>query len=160
MGDDAECLRHYQLDILESVRGGIVVVDCQLRDQVWTVCNSLSSFVGAASLIPTFRGSYFSSKFHIFDSVVILAAFVIDVTLHGTDEELGSLVVVFRLWRVFKIIEELSSAGQDSLEKYEDEIQQLREDNRNLRRRLNATSDSRNSAGDGSDEDYDEGNAS
>lgn len=104
--------------------------------------------------------SYFSSKFHIFDSVIILAAFVIDVTLHGTDEELGSLVVILRLWRVFKIIEELSSAGQDSLEKYEEEIEQLRAENRDLRHRLNASSSDGNAAGDGSDDRDAEGNAS
>lgn len=87
--------------------------------------------------IVSFGFSYFASKFHIFDSVVIVAAFAIDVALHGTDEELGSIVVVLRLWRVFKIIEELSSAGEDTLEEYQEQIEKLREENSGLRRRLN-----------------------
>ena len=81
-------------------------------------------------------GSYFSSKFHIFDSLVIVVAFGIDVALRGLVEELGSLVVVLRLWRVFKIIEELESASADSMEEYEREIERLREENDYLRERF------------------------
>ncbi|GKZ37988.1 hypothetical protein AbraIFM66950_009880 [Aspergillus brasiliensis] len=77
---------------------------------------------------------YFSSKFHIFDSAVIIVAFAIDVAMRGLVEELGSLVVVLRLWRVFKIIEELESANADSLEEYEREIERLKEENYRLRR--------------------------
>lgn len=80
--------------------------------------------------------SYFSSKFHIFDSLVIVVAFVIDVGLHGVLEEVGSLVVVLRLWRVFKIIEELSAASADSMEKYEEQMEELRRENDHLKRRL------------------------
>lgn len=53
-------------------------------------------------------GSYFKSKFHCFDATVILAGFVIDVCLKGVLEEAGSIVVILRLWRVFKIVEEFS----------------------------------------------------
>lgn len=84
----------------------------------------------------SFGLSYFSSKFHVFDSLVIVVAFIIDVALHGILEEIGSIVVVLRLWRVFKIIEELSAASADSLEKYEDQIEELRHENDNLKRRL------------------------
>jgi cell shape-determining protein MreC len=75
--------------------------------------------------------------FHIFDSLVILVAFVIEVTLHGMEEELGSLVVVLRLWRVFQIIEELRSASEDTMEIYEDEMESLRQENASLKQRLN-----------------------
>ncbi|KAJ6104395.1 hypothetical protein N7523_010715 [Penicillium sp. IBT 18751x] len=81
--------------------------------------------------------SYFSNWFHIFDSLVILVAFVIEVALHGMEEELGSLVIVLRLWRVFQIIEELRSASEDTLEEYEDELKNLRQENAGLRQRLN-----------------------
>ena len=47
--------------------------------------------------------SYFYSWFHCLDATVITAAFVIDVLLKGVLEEVGSLVVVLRLWRVFKV---------------------------------------------------------
>ncbi|PWY81615.1 hypothetical protein BO94DRAFT_520338 [Aspergillus sclerotioniger CBS 115572] len=84
----------------------------------------------------SFGTSYFSSKFHVFDSLVIVVAFGIDVAMRGLVEELGSLVVVLRLWRVFKIIEELESASADSMEEYEREIERLREENDYLRERL------------------------
>jgi hypothetical protein len=68
---------------------------------------------------------------------VILVAFVIEITLHGMEEEFGSLVVVLRLWRVFQIIEELRSASEDTMEEYEDEIKRLRQENASLKQRLN-----------------------
>ncbi|KAE8381877.1 hypothetical protein BDV26DRAFT_289078 [Aspergillus bertholletiae] len=77
----------------------------------------------------SFGKGYFSSKFHIFDALVIIVAFGVDVALHGVEEELGSLIVVLRLWRVFKIIEELESANEDTLEEYEHEIERLRQEN-------------------------------
>ncbi|KAJ5535780.1 hypothetical protein N7513_008966 [Penicillium frequentans] len=80
---------------------------------------------------------YFSTWFHVFDSLVILVAFVIEVTLRGLEEELGSLVVVLRLWRVFQIIEELRSAGEETFQNYEDEIERLRQENASLKQRLN-----------------------
>lgn len=48
-------------------------------------------------------GSYFNSWFHWLDATVITAGFIIDVFLTGVFEEVGSLVVVLRLWRVFKV---------------------------------------------------------
>ena len=47
--------------------------------------------------------SYFKSKFHCFDAFVIVAGFIVDVCLKGILEEIGSIVVVLRLWRVFKV---------------------------------------------------------
>lgn len=95
--------------------------------------------------------SYFSSKFHIFDSLVIVVAFIIDVALHGILEEIGSLVVVLRLWRVFKIIEELSAASADSMEKFEDQMEELRRENDHLKRRLHLDLE----AADGGDDEED-----
>ncbi|KAJ5648495.1 hypothetical protein N7490_004867 [Penicillium lividum] len=85
----------------------------------------------------SFGLGYFSNWFHIFDSLVILVAFVIEIALRGMEEELGSLVVVLRLWRVFQIIEELRSASEDTMEEYEDELGRLRQENAGLRQRLN-----------------------
>lgn len=71
---------------------------------------------------------------------MILVAFVISVSLQGIVEEVGSLVIVLRLWRVFQIIEELSSASQDTMEQYEHTIENLRQENSGLRQRLNLNS--------------------
>jgi cell shape-determining protein MreC len=68
---------------------------------------------------------------------VIIVAFIIQVSLRGVEEEVGSLVIVLRLWRVFQIIEELKSASENTMEQYEEEIERLRQENANLRQRLN-----------------------
>ncbi|KAH8704978.1 hypothetical protein BGW36DRAFT_366576 [Talaromyces proteolyticus] len=84
---------------------------------------------------------YFKSKFHIFDAIVIVVAFVFDVALRGLVEELGSLVVILRLWRVFKIIEEMSEVSAEMMEKYEDEIDKLKHENMKLKRKLRGYGD-------------------
>lgn len=71
---------------------------------------------------------------------MILVAFIIQVSLRGIEEEVGSLVIILRLWRVFQIIEELKSASEDTMEQYEEEIERLRQENASLRQRLNRIS--------------------
>lgn len=77
---------------------------------------------------------------------MIVAAFVIDVLLRGPIEEAGSLVVVGRLWRVFKIIEEFSSGAEDELAELQariDELEREKDDvvkeNQQLRYRVGYT---------------------
>jgi voltage-gated hydrogen channel 1 len=87
--------------------------------------------------------SYFRSPFHVFDAIVIVAAFVIDLLLSGPLEEAGSIIVVLRLWRVFKIIEEFSAGAADEVEELaqrlshmEDQLKTAERENDALRRRL------------------------
>lgn len=80
--------------------------------------------------------SYFRSKFHCFDAFVILLAFIIDVLLHGVLEEIASLVVVLRLWRVFKIVEELSGAAEEQMDGLRERIADLEEENEKLKSEL------------------------
>ncbi|KIX07959.1 uncharacterized protein Z518_02613 [Rhinocladiella mackenziei CBS 650.93] len=77
------------------------------------------------SSVFAFGFNYFQSKFHIFDALVIVAAFIVDVLLRGPIEEAGSLVVVGRLWRVFKIMEEFSSGAEDELAEMQTRIDEL-----------------------------------
>jgi hypothetical protein len=56
--------------------------------------------------------SYFKSWFRCFDAFIVIAGFITDVVLHGIIEEVASIIVVMRLWRVVKIIEELSLGAQ------------------------------------------------
>lgn len=82
-----------------------------------------------------FGPSYFKSKFHIVDALVVITGFALDLSLHGgAIEEAASLIVVLRLWRVFKIIEELSLGAQEQVEEMEVEIEKLRGENLALRR--------------------------
>lgn len=78
-------------------------------------------------------GRYFNSKFHIFDALVIVAGFVVDVLLRGPVEEAGSLIVVGRLWRVFKIIEEFSAGADDQIEELQERIEGLEKECRNVK---------------------------
>ncbi|PVH85330.1 hypothetical protein DL98DRAFT_568508 [Cadophora sp. DSE1049] len=80
-----------------------------------------------------FGWRYFSSRFHTFDALVIVIGFFTDVLLHGTLEEVASLVVVLRLWRFFKIIEEFSVGAQEQMDGLEMRIGELEEENGHLR---------------------------
>ncbi|KAI9851484.1 MAG: hypothetical protein M1838_003559 [Thelocarpon superellum] len=82
--------------------------------------------------------SYFNSRFHCFDAFVIVLGFVVDVLLHGTLEEIASLVVVLRLWRVFKIIEEFSAGAAEQMDALAEKIERLEMENRELRKELDA----------------------
>ncbi|KAI5459339.1 hypothetical protein BGZ63DRAFT_390740 [Mariannaea sp. PMI_226] len=83
-----------------------------------------------------FGWSYFKSWFHCFDAFIVIAGFVTDVILHGTIEEVASLIVVLRLWRVIKIIEELSLGAQERGEELELKIEELTNDNELLREQV------------------------
>ncbi|KAF7946771.1 hypothetical protein EAE96_009754 [Botrytis aclada] len=85
--------------------------------------------------------SYFRSKFHCFDATVIVAGFVVDVLLHGVLEEVASLVIILRLWRFFKIIEEFSVGAQEQMDGLEERIEQLEMENRELKRQLRKRKD-------------------
>lgn len=50
---------------------------------------------------------------------------MLDVLLRGVLEEVGSLVVVLRLWRVFKIIEELSAGAEEQMEPLQEKVEDL-----------------------------------
>ncbi|CAG7563104.1 unnamed protein product [Fusarium equiseti] len=64
-----------------------------------------------------FGWKYFNSWFHCFDAFIVIAGFITDVALRGIIEEVASLIVVMRLWRVIKIIEEISLGAQEQNEK-------------------------------------------
>ena len=51
-------------------------------------------------------------------------------------EEAGSIVIVLRLWRVFKIIEELSAGAEEQMNTFEERIDSLEKKNQRLRMRL------------------------
>jgi len=79
---------------------------------------------------------YFNSWFHSFDATVIVAGFIVDVLLHGVLEEVASLVIILRLWRFFKIIEEFSVGAEEQMDGLELRIEQLELENADLKREL------------------------
>lgn len=68
------------------------------------------------------------------DSLVVVGGFILDLSLHGAIEEAASLIVVLRLWRVFKIIEELSVGAQEQVNDMDAEIVRLETENLALKR--------------------------
>lgn len=65
-----------------------------------------------------------------------MAGFIVDVLLHGILEEVASLVIILRLWRFFKIIEEFSVGAEEQMDGLELRIEQLESENADLREEL------------------------
>jgi len=68
---------------------------------------------------------YFRSWFHCFDAFIILLGFSLDVALRGIEQEAASFVVFLRLWRVFKIFEELTLGAKEHMEQLLERIDEL-----------------------------------
>jgi voltage-gated hydrogen channel 1 len=92
--------------------------------------------VSKANLIQSPDTSYFSSWFHCFDALVIVASFVVDLLVHGIAEDIASLVVVLRLWRFVKIVEEVSVGAAERMEELEAQLEKVQEENRVMGRLL------------------------
>lgn len=82
------------------------------------------------------KHSYLKSWFHVFDSAVIVASFVIDVTTHGIAAEIGTLVIALRLWRLAKLSEEIIVGASERIDDLEQRNLELSDENKNLRDRL------------------------
>jgi voltage-gated hydrogen channel 1 len=94
-----------------------------------------------------FGSDYFKSKFHLFDAIVITASFIIDILLRGPLEEVASLIIVLRLWRVVKIIEELSVGAQEQMEDLQEKVQMLERENSRLKEEIKGFKERANSGG-------------
>jgi hypothetical protein len=55
---------------------------------------------------------------------------------HGVDEEIASLVVILRLWRFFKIIEELGAGAQEEMDAMGARMETLDLENKELKQEL------------------------
>ncbi|KAI0885707.1 uncharacterized protein GGS22DRAFT_132905 [Annulohypoxylon maeteangense] len=59
---------------------------------------------------------YFRSWFHRFDAFVVVAGFAVDMIENNTAEEIASLIVILRLWRFVKIVDEFSVEASEEME--------------------------------------------
>jgi len=121
---------------LLTCEGRVPAKDGQIGSDVLGVLSLVFSCLFMLELLASvwaFGWTYFSTPFHCLDATVILAGFVLDVVLKGIVEEVGSLVVVLRLWRVFKIIEELSAGAEERMEPLQERTEELEKENRALR---------------------------
>ncbi|KAF2117661.1 hypothetical protein BDV96DRAFT_570641 [Lophiotrema nucula] len=90
-----------------------------------------------------FGREYFHSKFHIFDATIILASFIFELALQGVTEEVASLIVILRLLRVVKIVDELSVGAEEQMKDLEERLatsekanEELMDEVKRLRRRF------------------------
>ncbi|KAI1502650.1 hypothetical protein F5X99DRAFT_378744 [Biscogniauxia marginata] len=68
---------------------------------------------------------FFDSWFHRFDAFVIVGSFAVDLLEHGVAEEIASLIIVLRLWRFVKIIQEFSVEASEQTEELRGRIEDL-----------------------------------
>lgn len=57
---------------------------------------------------------------------------------HGVLEDIASLVVVLRLWRVVKIVEEMSVGAEERMEELEAQVEKLEREKAELGQQLRA----------------------
>lgn len=49
-------------------------------------------------------GPFIHAGLHIFDAIIILTTFVLEVALKGRERELAGLLVILRMWRLVKLV--------------------------------------------------------
>lgn len=62
--------------------------------------------------------------------LVVVATFVFDIVLHGKEREVAELLIIFRLWRVVRIVEatvlSMSYASQETEEIINEELREIK----------------------------------
>ncbi|KAF2692184.1 hypothetical protein K458DRAFT_286130 [Lentithecium fluviatile CBS 122367] len=91
-----------------------------------------------------FGRSYFTSKFHIFDASIIIISFMFEITLQGIEEEVASLIIILRLLRVIKIVDEISVGAEEQMKDLEDRLNESERDVRALREEVGRLRKSQN----------------
>lgn len=79
---------------------------------------------------------YFKSNFHIFDATIIVVSFVFEVSLQGIEEEVASLIIILRLLRVVKIVDEISVGAEQQMSDLEQKLDIAEKENMELREEL------------------------
>jgi hypothetical protein len=88
--------------------------------------------------------------FHLFDTVIIITTFVLEVFLKGRQRELAGLLIMFRLWRLVKLVGGIAVGAAEIEEETAQELEETkrqlegttialakaREENRKLRGRV------------------------
>ncbi|KAH8887719.1 hypothetical protein GQ53DRAFT_749397 [Thozetella sp. PMI_491] len=112
----------------------------QTRDALHLVGLLFSSLFLAELLLTiwAFGPRFFADWFHCFDAFIITASFAIDLLTHGILEEIASLVIVLRLWRFVKIVEELTVGASERMEDLLTKAEELERENADLRAQLQA----------------------
>ncbi|KAH8670801.1 hypothetical protein BX600DRAFT_229663 [Xylariales sp. PMI_506] len=127
----------------------IALITCELgkEDEKWveptrdalTTFSLILSCLFLAELILSLWAEglrYLSSWIACFDAFVIVGSFIVDLLEHGVAEEIASLVVILRLWRLVKIANEFSVEASEQMEEIRMRIEELEKENADLREEL------------------------
>ncbi|KAI8098664.1 uncharacterized protein BX664DRAFT_381349 [Halteromyces radiatus] len=67
-------------------------------------------------------------KLHIFDVTVVVSTFILDIVLRGKEREVAGLLIIFRLWRIVKVMDAVvKGLSYTNEEQVEELIKQLEE---------------------------------
>ncbi|RDA87151.1 hypothetical protein CP532_4255 [Ophiocordyceps camponoti-leonardi (nom. inval.)] len=112
-----------------------VVVVISVLGTLGLVISCLFMVELAACLI-VYGFGYLCSWFHLFDAIVIVISFIVDVGLRGVVGSIGSLVVVLRLWRLAKLSEEVVLGATERIDLLEHQMEAIEDENKQLRAQL------------------------
>jgi voltage-gated hydrogen channel 1 len=120
--------------LLADVFVALIACDLDSRDAPWAartqegtkIAGLVFSCLFLAELLLAVWASgprdFFGSWFRCFDAAVIVVSFVVDIVAHGVAGEIASLVVVLRLTRLLKIVEEVSAGAGERVEQLEGQV--------------------------------------
>ncbi|KAF8934404.1 hypothetical protein EDD21DRAFT_365368 [Dissophora ornata] len=75
---------------------------------------------------------------HLADALIIIISFLLEIFLKGAEQELGSLLIIFRLWRVIKLT---GTVAIETAEHNAEHINQLKEQIKELEQQLKESQD-------------------
>ncbi|RYP69947.1 hypothetical protein DL769_005134 [Monosporascus sp. CRB-8-3] len=133
--------------ILSDIFIGLITCELGRNDEAWggAMRQGLTTFSLVMSCIfmlelalSVFAHSlaYFKDRLHCFDAFVIVVGFGVDLVEHGTAEEIASLVVILRLWRIVKLVDEIPVQASQQTEHLRREIEHLEKQNQDLRAQI------------------------
>jgi hypothetical protein len=100
------------------------------------LCFSCLFVIELGARVWAFGWAYFRSWFSCLDAVVIVLGLAVGALLEGVLRETASLVVVLRLLRLFKVIEEVGAGAEERVEGLREQIAFLFRENESLREEL------------------------
>ncbi|KAI2639013.1 hypothetical protein GGS26DRAFT_587784 [Hypomontagnella submonticulosa] len=133
--------------ILTDIFIALITCEIGIEDDAWVTPTrngltifslSLSCIFLVELLLSVFADGfgYFKSYLHSFDAFVIVVGFAIDLFEHNIAEEIASLIVILRLWRFVKIVDEFSVEASEQTEDLRKRIEDLETRNADLEAQL------------------------
>ncbi|KAI2463630.1 hypothetical protein F4781DRAFT_437225 [Annulohypoxylon bovei var. microspora] len=122
--------------ILSDIFIALITCEIGIENDEWVaptrsalaIFSLVMSFVFLAELALSLFANgwgYFRSWFHRFDAFVVVAGLAVDLIENNTAEEIASLIVILRLWRFVKIVDEFSVEASEEMEDLRKRVEEL-----------------------------------